>query len=468
MSSAGSLPRGHVLIRGATILSLDPDIGELDRGDIEVRDGVIAAVASEVEGSGAEVLDATGCIAIPGFVDTHWHAWGTLMRGAIGDGPEHGWFARKGRLGPWFTPEDTAAGVRLALAEGLLAGFTTVHDWAHNVLSAADADANLGVHAELGLRTHFSYGAPSASPHLSAEQMAAVMESVGKRTDEPMDFDDIERIQADWLPRGDGRLSLGVNVRGPSRSTPEVYREEFARARALRLPIAMHCAGTRQEVERIRQVEVLEAEGLLADDVLLAHGNWLSAEERAICGATGVPVSVSPLVELRLAMGWPQVRELRSAGVTVSLSLDTTALAAVADPFAQMRLAVGLENVRHGDAEALSPRAALEMATLHGARSLGLADVTGSLTPGKRADLVLLRADAPNIAPMVDPAVAVVHSATPANVEVVMADGRLLVRDGQLVAADIEAIVGEARERLARLAERAGLPLPAAPSSIAG
>jgi cytosine/adenosine deaminase-related metal-dependent hydrolase len=385
------------------------------------------------------------------------------MRGAIGDGPEHGWFARKGVLGPHYTPEDTAAGARLGLSEGLLAGITTVHDWAHNVLSSDDADANLAVHRELGLRTRWSYGAPSASPHLSAEQMQQVMADVGKRTDEAMDFDDIERVRDEWLPRSDGLLSVGINVRGPSRSTPEVYREEFGKARDLGLPVAMHCAGTRKEVERIRQVEILAGEGLLSRDILLAHCNWLSPEEMALCAEHGVPVSVSPAVELRLAMGMPRIRELREAGVTVSISLDTTAIAANADPFAQMRLAVGLENTRHGDATALTPRDVLRLATLDGARSLGLGEVTGSLTPGKRADIVLVAGDRLNTAPVVDPAVAVVHAASPANVDTVIADGRVLVREGRLTSADSETIVADARERLTRLAERAGFTLTTAP-----
>lgn len=455
--------RGHHLVRGATILSMDPAVGELAAGDIEIRDGVIEAVAESLEAPGAAIIEADGMIAIPGFVDTHWHAWGTLMRGAVGDGPEHGWFARKGAMGPYFEPGDTAAGARLGLAEGLRAGVTTVHDWAHNVLSPADADANLGVHAELGIRSHWSYGAPSASPLLSAEQMAQVMSSVGKSGDEPMDFEDIERIRDEWPAQREGLLSVGVNVRGPSRSTAEVYRFEFARARELNLPIAMHCAGTRKEIERIHQVAILESEGLLADDLLLAHCNWLPADEMAMAAAHGVPISVSPMVELRLAMGYPPVRELHQAGVTVSISLDTTAIAATADPFAQMRTLVGLEAVRHQDANALSPREVLRMATLDGAASLGLADRTGSLTPGKRADIVLVDGVRLNTAPVVDPAVAIVHSAAPANVDTVIVDGRPLVRHGTLQHVDAEAVAAEAAERLRHLADRADFQLTMAP-----
>ena len=247
--------------------------------------------------------------------------------------------------------------------------------------------------------------------------------------------------------------------------TPEVYRAEFERARADGLPIAMHCAGTRKEVDRIRQVKVLEQEDLLDDDLLLAHGNWLSAEEHAICAEHGIGVSVSPLAELRLAMGFPQIREMRHAGVTVSLSLDTTAIAANADPFNQMRIALGLENVRHEDANALTPREAIRIATLDGAVSLGLGHITGSLTPGKRADVVLVRVDQLNTAPSIDPAVAIVHSAAPANVDTVLVDGRIIMHGGRLMTADRDAVVDEAEARLAALTERAGFTTSMAPPS---
>lgn len=450
--------RGHLVIRGAIILSQDDAIGEL-RGDIEVRDGVIERVAPALDAPGAEVLDATGTVAIPGFVDTHWHLWGTLLRGAIGDGHETGWFARKALLAPHLEPDDTATGVLVGATEGLLAGITTVHDWAHNVLGRADADADLGALAALGLRARFSYGAPSTSPLMNMEQMRAVMAQVGVSPDDPMDFAEIGRIRDDWEPASDGLIQVGCAVRGPSRSSADVYREEWRLARELGLPIAMHCAGTRQEVARIRQVEVLDADGLLGPDILLAHANWVSPAEMERLAAHDIPVSASPLSELRLAMGFPQLRELRAAGVRVSLSLDTTAIAASADPFQAMRVALGLELTRAGDATAMTPRDILRIATLEGARSLGLGDQVGSITPGKRADIALVRVDRLDSAPMVDPAVAVVHSAAPADVDTVLVDGRVLVTRGRPAHVDPDALVAEASRRLEGLATRAGLDL---------
>lgn len=454
----GGLPeREHLVIRDATLLTMDAQIGELTGADVEVRDGVIVGVGRDLPAEGARPITGTGRIVMPGFVDTHWHAWGTLLRGVIGDGPKAGWFARKGLLGPHLEPADTAAGARLALAEGLAAGITTVHDWAHNVLSMDDAEANVSADLGLGLRIHFSWGAPSTTPGLSLQQMAEVVGGAGLNVDEPMDVGAAARLRDTWLAGSEGRLTVGVNVRGPSRSTPAVYRLEFAAARAHGLPIAMHCAGTRAEVARIRQVQVLEAEGLLRDDLLLAHGNHLSPDEIASLAANGIGVTVSPMSELRLAMGLPQVSELLAAGVPVSFSLDTTAISASADPFQALRVAVGLESVRAGDAERLPPRAALDLATLGGAKALGLDALIGSLTPGKRADLIAIRAGDLNLAPVGDPAVAVVHSAAPANVETVIVDGRLLKAAGRLTAVDPDEVVTEATEALRSVCERAGL-----------
>jgi len=464
MSVAHSLPaREHLVLRGAYLLTMDPALGEMPIADIEIRDGAIEAVGASLVAAGATEMDASACIGMPGLIDTHWHAWGTLLRGVIGDGQAHGWFARKGLLGPHFRPSDTAAGARLALAEGLSAGITTVHDWAHNVISRDDAEANIAADMDLGLRVHFSYGTPSTTPGLTLEQMAARLDNAGRNVDEPLPFEEIEAIRAAWLPRGDGRLSIGINVRGPARSTPDVYRYEFAEARRLGLPLAMHCAGTRAETKKLSQVQILASAGLLGSDLLLAHGNHLPPEDIALVAAQGMPISVSPLSELRLAMGWLQVHEFMAAGIDVSFSLDTTAIAANADPYQAMRIAVGLEGVRLADPEALSPRRALEMATIAGARALGLGDVTGSLTPGKRADVVLVRTDALNVAPVVDPAVAIVHAASPANVDTVIVDGRVLKRAGRLTAVDPVTIVAEAQAALRALCIRAGFSPPAAP-----
>ncbi len=280
-----------------------------------------------------------------------------------------------------------------------------------------------------------------------------------------MDFTEIERIRGTWADTAAaGLLSVGVAVRGPARSSPAVYRREWELAGSLGLRIAMHCAGTRAEVAQIRQVDLLAADGLLDSDLLLAHGNHLTADDLALLAEWRIPVSVSPLSELRLAMGFPQISEMLAAGVPVALSLDTTAISANADMFQTMRVAVGLENARLGDAQALSPRRALELAMIDGARALGLNGVTGSLSPGKRADFILVRTDRLSMTPVVDPAVALVHSAAPADVDTVVVDGRILKRQGRLTAIDPAVAVAEAQEALSDPCARAGFVPVARPT----
>jgi cytosine/adenosine deaminase-related metal-dependent hydrolase len=218
----------------------------------------------------------------------------------------------------------------------------------------------------------------------------------------------------------------------------------------------MHCAGTEAEVERIRQVELLEADGLLGEDMLLAHCLYISPTEREHLACHGIPISMSPLAELRLGMGAPPINQHVAAGVSVSLSLDTTAISAAADVFQAMRIAVGLESIAARDATALTPRRVLEMTTIDGARALGLEDVVGSLSIGKRADLIMIRTDQLNMAPVRDPAIAVVHSAQPNNVDTVMIDGRILKRNGKLTTVDVPTVIAEAEDSLRRLCERAG------------
>lgn len=457
MTPHAHLPeRIDAVVRGARVLSMDDGVGELPAGDVRFRDGEIVAVGERLDAPGAVEIDGHGAVLMPGFVDTHWHVWGSLLRGAVGESRADDWFARKGDLGPHFLPGDTAAGARLGLVEGLGAGITTVHDWAHNVLSLEDAEANVAADLGLGLRVHFSWGAPSTTPGLTLEEMRARLGSAALGVDEALDMAAIAAFRDAALGRGDARLTVGVNLRGPARSSIEVVRQEFAAARSHGLPIAMHCAGTAAEVALVRQVRVLEDEGLLGSDILLAHGNHLPPDDVATVAAHGIPISISPLAELRLAMGFPQVGAFLAAGITVSFSHDATAIAGGADPFAAMRLASGIEAVLAGRQGAVPARVALRMATIDGARSLGLGDVTGSIVPGKRADLVLVRLDAPNVAPAADPAVALVHSASPANVDLVVVDGRVLKRSGRLVAVDPMAVAEEAGRSLGALRARAG------------
>jgi 5-methylthioadenosine/S-adenosylhomocysteine deaminase len=445
--------RPELLIRGADLVTMDPALGDRRGADLHVRDGEIVAVGSGLEAPAAQVIDAAGMVGLPGLVETHWHLWGTIFRGLVQDPREESWFVLKERHGNDFRPEDTYQSVRLGLAEALFSGVTTVHNYAHNTLSPEDADANLRAHAELGVRARFSYGTPTPATWLGQAEAEEVMRRLGHPLDRLMDFDDLDRLARTWFADEGGLLSLGVAIRGPSRTPAHVYEAEWAEARRRRLPITMHCAGTRGEVARIRQVQILERAGLLGPDVQLVHCNHVDAGERAAMAASGTHLASTPMAELRLGMGFPQLQEMEEVGVLVSLGFDSNAMGGSADMFQVMRLTLDAEHARTLDVS-LTSRRILQMATLDGARDLGLDHLVGSLTPGKRADLILVRTDRLHLAPYADPVLLLVHSATAADVDTVLVDGRVLKRGGRLTAVDADAVVREAAAAQRRVLAR--------------
>jgi len=440
-------PRRELLIRGATVLTMDPAVPDLGPGDVHVRDGAIVAVAPKIEAPAAEVIDGAGMIAIPGFIDTHFHMWTSVFRPFVrADVAALGYFPVTARLGPLMEPEHSYRAVRLGAIDALSAGITTLHNWAHNTRSPEHADAELAAMRDLGVRGRFSYGTP-----------------VGLADDAPMDLAGAARVKRDWMP-GDGLLTMGmcsrnlgaVTIGGGAASsrgtlTIENIKRDWDGARALGLPITMHTSGASPIIP-------LEKAGLLGADVQFIHPLLTSAEERTILKERGASYSTAPQLESRRAaqLGVIQLGELLEAGVKVSISTDHIASVSC-DPFSSMRILFALHSHRLPQMP-LSLKRMLQLATLDGAVDLGLADRTGSITPGKRADLVLIRARDLNMAPAGDPYEAVVSFASPQNVDTVLVDGRVLRRGGKFTAADEGEIVAQAREAAAALRDKAKWP----------
>jgi cytosine/adenosine deaminase-related metal-dependent hydrolase len=433
---------GALLVRGGHVITMDPGTGDIPGGDVLVSGGTIAAVGAGLAApAGARVIDAAGLIVAPGLVDTHWHMWNSLLRGMSESGP--GYFRACRALGPAFGPGDVYQGTLLACAEAIDAGITTVHDWAHNVRSPEHAEAGLRALAEAGLRARFSYGYPAAA-----------------RGDQAMDLAGLRRLHADWDRRAaGGLLTLGMAWRGPGGSDPAmhvpagVYRPEYDTARELGIPVTIHACGPPHAAG---QIEALARERLLGPGVQVVHANCATPAEIGHLAAAGATVSLSPFSELLIGYGAPRTAELLGAGVTVGLSADTTALTGNADMFAIMKVTQGLANALAHDEFALTARRTLALATLDGARCLGLDGVTGSLTVGKRADLILVSPGAPNLGVLTDPVRLLVTAAQPRNVHTVIADGRVLKERGALTTLDGERIGRDARQALDGVIARSG------------
>src|SRR5215470_6399231 len=185
--SPGELPeRGQFIVKNAHVLTVDPKLGEISGGDIHIRNGAIVAVGRDLSAPQAEIIRADNMIALPGFIETHWHMWGAVARNMAGPTENTGYFYISRLLGQFFTPEDNARGVRLALAEAIYSGITTVTNWSHNLLAPEYADEEIKVHREVGVRTRFSYGYSRKTP-----------------PDATLPLNDVERVQKQWFTGAD-------------------------------------------------------------------------------------------------------------------------------------------------------------------------------------------------------------------------------------------------------------------------
>jgi cytosine/adenosine deaminase-related metal-dependent hydrolase len=424
------------VVTGAQVVSMDPDIGELPVGDVHVRDGEIVAIgpALDVE---APRLEAAGLVAMPGLVDTHCHLWTTLYRAMSSSSPETAYFPLNVANGRRCTPEDLFHGVRLGLVDALHHGITTVHDWAHNLRSPAHAEGNLSAHEAVGLRGRFSYGVAQGHP---VETLA--------------DLDDIDRVRREWFTSARLPLMhLGVAGRQPGLAPREVYRPEYDAAVAAGLPVSYHANATRAHgaLEMVRQ---LGDEGMLTPATQLVHALYTTATERAMIRESGASVSLSPWSELLIGYGVPPVRQLDRDGILLGLSADTLSLTGSGDPWSTIRLATGLYRAQAEEELVAPTRRMLELATIDAARCLGLDHLVGSLTPGKRADLILVRLHDVTTAPVTDVANTLALAVGPENVDTVIVDGRIRKQGGRLVDLDVDEAVREAEQALAAMLAR--------------
>lgn len=407
------------LLRGGMVVSMDPALGDLPRGDVLIEDGRIAAVAPEIEAADAESVDAGGKIVLPGFVDTHRHTWQTAFRGLGADWTFDQYrVAAHGTLKPHYRAEDVYLGNLLGRLEALNSGVTTMLDWFHCALHPENADAAIaGLHDAPG-HSIFCYGADG--PDIGPE---------------------IRRVRK-LLPGDD----LALGLRGPVISTLDETAADVALARELGLPVSVHVHGTGGWPHGDRPIAGMRDRGLLDERTTVVHGNGLSDDQLAMLADAGASVSVSPDVELKMGFEPLITGRALAAGIRTTLSVDDC-LSAGGDLFGALRTALAAE--RGG----VTARALLECATVNGARACGRD--TGSLSPGKAADLVLLDAEDLSVFPVADPVRTIVSAGHPGLVDSVWVAGKAVKRHGRLLGVDLpplRARLLESRERIAAAA----------------
>jgi cytosine/adenosine deaminase-related metal-dependent hydrolase len=437
----------RILLRAGHVLSMDPAVGDLPQGDVLIEDGKITAVEPDISAD-AEVLDMTGRIVIPGFVDTHRHTWEASIRNVAPDATLDDYFVDiLDSFAPLYTPEDVYAANLAGSLECLNAGITTLVDWSHINNTPAHPDAAIQALTETGIRAQYAYG--SANTSLADYWFDSKIAIPG---------DDVRRIRSAYFSSDDGLLTMGLATRGPGFCTNDVVTAEWALARELGIPITVHVAMGRL-AGRFGMVKQLQGLGLLGPDTTYVHCCYFSEEEWQLVADSGGTVSIAPQVEEQMGHGWPPVMKAIEYGLRPSLSIDVVTTAP-GDMFTQIRAAFGAERARvNADCwkanlpvpeTMLTARQMLEIATRNGAHVAGVEDRTGSLTPGKRADVVAIDATALNVAPVHDAAAAVTLSADVSNVDTVIVDGVIHKRAGRLVA-DVDRarrLVQESRDRL--------------------
>ncbi|WP_028923967.1 amidohydrolase family protein [Pseudonocardia acaciae] len=415
-----------LVAEGAWVVTGDPALGTVRGADVLVEDGRIARIGQGLPREGAEVIDARGMVVIPGLVDAHKHTWQSSVRHRCTEMDLTTYFGEMfGRLGPRYRPEDVYAGNLLGALAALDAGTTTLMDWSHVQNSPAHSDRAVAALRDSGIRAVFGHGWPLVD-------LAAWIQG----SDRPH-TDDVRRIRRDLLADDDDLVTLQLAARGPELSTMDVTRADLAMARELGIRTSIHM-GCGPEFGAMGAIGRLDRAGLLGADLTFVHCSESSDEEFAMMAGAGVSVAVAPQHEQGLpGIGHTPIDRLRAFGITTALSSDTEAFGA-ADLFTQMR--VGLAAHRGQLAEGrsrydgtLSVHEVFAMATQGGADALGLGDRVGSLSVGKAADLVLVRADDPNLFPISDPVAALVASAHPGNVDTVLVGGVVRKRGGALV-----------------------------------
>jgi cytosine/adenosine deaminase-related metal-dependent hydrolase len=438
-------PTNRKLITGGSVLTMDGGPPDFTIADVLVDGDRIVAVGPHLRPADAEVIDAAGTIVMPGFVDTHRHIWEGLLRNIGTDVPLEGRTSYIShvlhKLAPAFRPEDAYIGNLVSTLGAIDAGITTLLDWSHIQGTPAHTDAVIQALRDSGLRAVFAYGFPW--------------------------WGKWEERQPSWFVRAatehfsstDQKLTLALAAPGPEFTDFEITRDHWKLARETGARISTH-VGVGSYGQDAKLQEFGHA-GLLGPDTTYIHCTTLNDTEIQMIVDTGGSVSLAAPVEMMMGHGMPPVQKFLDRGLAPSLSVDVETNGP-ADMFNQMRSVLALQRtIASQDGRApVSARDVLTWATVEGARANGLADRVGTLSPGKQADIILLRTDRLNVTPLNDPATAIVVGMDTGNVDTVVIGGRVMKQGGKLLHVDWASVKRMATESRDHVIEKSGFKLP--------
>lgn len=428
----------NLLIRGATLVTVNAGDEVLPAADLAIAGSRIVGVGRAPAGFVPDrVVDGRDRIVLPGLVNTHTHLSMTLMRNYADDLQFWPWLMERVKpLEDHIVPEDVRIGARLGIAELIRGGTTCFHDMYFELDQVAEEVASAGLRARL-------CGALFDNSGQGEALLKAAVE-----------------VHDEWHGKADGRVTVGLGPHSAYLCSPGYLREILAEAQRMTCGLHIHLAETEREVEENRQRHGSTPAQLLADlgcfgvPVIAAHGIYLDAADQRLLAEHRVSVAHNPGSNLKLANGIAPVQNLLDSGVNVSLGTDGAASNNNLNLFEEMHLAALLQKWVRRNPEALPAREALRMATIRGARALGLESEIGSLEVGKRADVIVIDAAQPHLSPRHDPVALLVYSAQAADVSMVLVDGRVLLEDRKLTTIDEESLLALAERQTQRLLAR--------------
>lgn len=422
----------RILVKSGNIVSMDPAIGDLAGADILVEDDRIAAVAKDIEVEGVDVFDASRMIVLPGLINGHLHTWQTGLRGLAADWTVAQYMQAMHRgLATLYRPDDIHVGNLLGALNQINNGATTLVDWCHNNPTPDHTDAAIRGLEEAGIRALFLHGSPKPDPKPGQKHFSEI----------PMPRSEVLRLRKDKFSSDTGLITFGLAILGPYYSTYDVTCADFELAREFDLFASMHVGGGQSKV--VNGFERLLDAKLVDKRTTVVHGNDIKPDTIGRMVDQGATFTVTAEIELQMGYGDPLTGVLSTKNAPISIGTDVEP-AVGSDLFTCMRITLQHERNRgimesvtrsgsRPQLSALTCRDALSWVTTGAAKIAGLDRKVGSLTPGKQADIVMLRADDMNMMPAHDLVGCVVMQASPANVDTVMIAGRIVKRSGKLL-----------------------------------
>lgn len=435
----------RTIIRGGTVLSMDAAIVGGESVDVLIDGGRIVEVGPKLEVESAEVIDATGMIVMPGFVDSHRHTYQSLVKGVLPACTLSEFMARiLGVVVPRVTPEDMDLGNYAGALEALNSGITCMVDWSPSE-TPQHADGAISGLRRAGIRAMYANGMPGGGPWWYQSTLSHP--------------DDARRIRTEHFSSEDDVLTMALALRQPGNVVDEVAVKDWALAEELDVRVSVHVGMRSEGGAALHPVETLGRLGLLGERTTAIHLTTSSDDELSVIADTGTTVSLAPYVEAIMGHGVPPFVKLMKRGVVPSLSVDTVTTSP-GDMFTQMRVAYAAARAQEMPADPAEPFTpsithldVLRMATIEGARACGLAERTGSITPGKDADIILIRTDSITALGSTDPAALVVSYSERSDVDTVLVRGTLRKRHGVLTGVDMPKLRADVESAHMRLME---------------